>query len=288
MTFPAWRNGTYCTIHDLSLSILDLGVIHSDATYDVLAVKQGRALALDQHLERFKNSCHGWRIPVDYTADQLTNVFTQLITTGQFENALVWVAATRGIPVSGNPRDLANCQTQTMAYAKPYFGFNKSNSARLCLSTAIRVPDESINQTYKNWAWQDLTTAQWDAIDRGYDSALLLSTHGFLTEGPGFNVAIVINDVVYAPKSNRLPGVTMSVIERICKQNSIEFVYADIDQSMLNTARDMFITSTAGDVIPVTEFENKQFTVSDTQRKIAGLMAQAWTQDEYTTLLRTI
>jgi hypothetical protein len=45
--FPAWRNGTYCGIADLSLSILDLGVIHSDATYDVLAVRHGRALQLN-------------------------------------------------------------------------------------------------------------------------------------------------------------------------------------------------------------------------------------------------
>ena len=54
--FPAWRNGTYCNVSDLSLSIMDLGVIHSDATYDVLAVKQGRALQLSQHLTRLENS----------------------------------------------------------------------------------------------------------------------------------------------------------------------------------------------------------------------------------------
>ena len=76
--FPAWRNGTYCSIADLSLSILDLGVIHSDATYDVMAIQHGRALQLPQHLNRLENSCRGWRLPLCYSRDELTTVVSEL------------------------------------------------------------------------------------------------------------------------------------------------------------------------------------------------------------------
>jgi branched-chain amino acid aminotransferase len=286
--FPAWRNGSYCDIADLSLSILDLGVIHSDATYDVLAVRQGRALQLDAHIDRLTTSCLGWRLTMPYTQEHLKTVVAELVYRSGLDSAFVWFAVTRGVPDSGNPRDLVNCSTQVMAYVKPYYGFNTVNTSTLCLSTVPRTPDTSINQRYKNWAWQDLTQAQWQAIDRGYDSAVLLDHHGHLTEGPGFNVAVVIDNIIHIPQHNVLGGVTMATVVKLCEANNIAYKYSDIDQHQLAAVTDMFITSTAGDIVTVTEFESQKFTPSDQQIKLKQLIQQAWTQDAYSTLLRTI
>ena len=283
--FPAWRNGAYCGIADLSLSIMDLGVIHSDATYDVLAVRHGRAMQLDAHLDRLAESCRGWRLPLPYNKEELKTVVSELYHRSELESAFVWFAVTRGIPESGNPRDLAHCNTQVMAYAKPYYGFNAANSARLCLSTVPRIPDASINQLFKNWAWQDLTQAQWQAQDRGYDSAVLLDHNGHLTEGPGFNVAVIIDDVINIPQHNVLGGITMATVVKLCEANAIPYKYCNIDQRRLEAATDMFITSTAGDIVTVTEFESHTFSPSDQQIKLKQLIEQAWTQDDYSTLL---
>jgi branched-chain amino acid aminotransferase len=286
--FPAWRNGTYCAIADLSLSILDLGVVHSDATYDVLAVRQGRALELDAHIDRLIESCRGWRLPMPYASEQLKTVVAELYRRSKLESAFVWLAVTRGVPRSGNPRDLARCDTEVMAYAKPYYGFNAGNTATLCLSTVPRTPDASINQRYKNWAWQDLTQAQWQALDRGYDSAVLLDHNGHLTEGPGFNVAVVIDDIIHIPQHNVLGGITMATVVKLCQANDIAYKYCNIDQLQLARATDMFITSTAGDIVSVTKFESQTFVPGDQQVKLKQLIEQAWTQDAYSTLLRTI
>jgi len=286
--FPAWRNGTYCAIADLSLSILDLGVVHSDATYDVLAVRQCRALELDAHIDRLIESCRGWRLPMPYASEQLKTVVAELYRRSKLESAFVWLAVTRGVPRSGNPRDLARCDTEVMAYAKPYYGFNAANTATLCLSTVPRTPDASINQRYKNWAWQDLSQAQWQAIDRGYDSAVLLDHRGYLTEGPGFNVAVVIDDVIHIPQHNVLGGITMATVVKLCRATNIAYKYCNIDQHKLAAATDMFITSTAGDIVSVTKFESQTFVPGDQQVKLKQLIEQAWTQDAYSTLLRTI
>lgn len=286
--FPAWRNGHYCHVSDLALSILDLGVIHSDATYDVIAVQQGRALQLNQHLTRLENSCRGWRLPLPYTRDELTTVVADLYNRSGLDSAFVWLAVTRGIPDSGRPRDLAQCATQVMAYVKPYYGFNAANTARLCLATVTRTPDTSINQCYKNWAWQDLTQAQWQAQDRGYDSAVLLDHRGYLTEGPGFNIVLVINNVLHIPRHNVLGGITVHLIQQLCDAHNIAYKYCDIDTDMIMAATDMFVTSTAGDITPVTEFESRTFRQSPMQGVLKKLIKQAWTLDGYSTLLRTI
>lgn len=259
LNYPAWKNGKYCKIQDLTISILDLGLIHCDATYDVLAVKDGEIQNLQAHLSRFVNSSNGWRIPLEYSVEDIEIVMQTLVAQAPIQDLLIWVGVTRGIPTTGNPRDLNKCESNLFMYAKPYYGFNKENTATVCLATQKR--NTSIDQTMKNFAWNDLNLAQWEAIDRGYDTAVLLDHRGFLTEGPGFNVGIITNDKVYAPKHNRLSGTVMNLVETICDTN---FQWSAISVDDLMKCDAMFLTSTAGNVITVTQFENVIFKENKT------------------------
>lgn len=259
LNYPAWKNGQYCEVKDLTVSILDLGLIHCDATYDVLAVKGGIIQNLDAHMSRFFRSCDGWNLPISYNMEDLVRVFKTLVSSSEQKDLLLWVGVTRGIPSSGNPRDLANCVPNVFAYVKPYFGFNAINEATVCLSRQIR--NDAIDQTMKNFCWNDLNIAQWEAIGRGYNTAILPDRYGYITEGPGFNVGFVsVDGFVYAPKHNRLQGTTMDLVKEFCYRNNIQFFYADIThETILREMDAMFLTSTAGNVITVTKYEGIEF-----------------------------
>ena len=99
----------------------------------------------------------------------------------------------------------------------------------------------------------------------------MLFRSGNLTEGPGFNVAIIWNDCVLTPKSDRLSGITMKTIDKICTENSITFFESDIKLKDLEQMTDMFLTSTAGDIISVTKFEDRKLQESDIQKRIKSL-----------------
>jgi branched-chain amino acid aminotransferase len=266
--YPAWYNGNYCKVQDLNINILDLGLIHCDATYDVMAFIDHAGLKIEQHIDRFMNSCTYWRIKLDYSKQELINIVNTVHKLSNWPSSIIWISATRGIPESGNPRDLVNCNPNIMCYAKPYQQFNGTGRATVCLAEQTRVPDSGVDQQYKNFVWSDLTRAQWEAIDRGYDTAVLLSTNGFLTEGPGFNVAIVKNNVVHAPRTNRLPGISMLLVEEICKKNNIEFCWSDIDVAMLNACDDMFLTTTVGNLVTVENYNGRELTPSQIQNKL--------------------
>jgi branched-chain amino acid aminotransferase len=109
-----------------------------------------------------------------------------------------------------------------------------------------------------------------------------------LTEGPGFNVVIVINNTLHIPRYNVLGGITVHLIQQLCDAYNIAYKYCDIDINMINNATDMFVTSTAGDITPVIEFESRKFKQSPVQGVLKKLIQQAWTLDGYSTLLRTI
>jgi len=264
LNYPAWKNGKYCKVGDLTISVLDLGLIHCDATYDVIAVKNNQIQNLEAHLHRFVSSCSGWRIPLKFSIEDIKIVLETLVGQApsddySTDDLLLWIGVTRGIPTSGNPRDLRNCDTNLFMYAKPYFGFNKMNTATVCLAKQKR--NDCIDQTMKNFAWNDLNLAQWEAIDRGYDTAVLLDRYHRITEGPGFNVGFISKDnFVYAPRSNRLEGTIMEQVRLLCEKNNKQFFYTSITMHTVESDMDaMFLTSTAGNVIPVTKFEDITF-----------------------------
>lgn len=265
LNYPAWKNGKYCKVKDLTVSVLDLGLIHCDATYDVLKVKDGVIENFDAHIQRFIKSCYGWRLgSLDYSIEDIEIAMQTLIAQAPTDDLLLWVGITRGIPSSGNPRDLANCTPNLFMYTKPYFGFNSINAATVCLAKQKR--NDCIDQTMKNFAWNDLNLAQWEAIDRGYDTAILLDRNSYITEGPGFNVGFISKDgFVYAPRFNRLQGTSMEMVRKLCEDTGKQFFYSDISVNAVDEDMEaMFLTSTAGRVIPVKCFEGKYFEDNET------------------------
>ena len=265
-SFPAWWNGNHCQVADLKISILDLGLIHSDATYDVLAIRNHHAWALDEHLDRFMNNCEAWRLPMPYSRGQLSEAIMSVHQrTGQ-NDSLIWTSVTRGVPVHGNPRDLVSPKGNVMIYAKPWQKFNGTNQATVMESRTVRrVPDDCINQSNKNFAWNDLTMAQWEAIDNGFDTAAVFGVDNFLSEGPGFNIAIIKDGQVLAPKTNRLPGISMRKIEQICRDSKITFQWSNLTRNQVNQCDDMFLTTTVGNIVTVTNYNGRPLKTSSIQ-----------------------
>lgn len=259
--FPAWQNGKFCTVKDLSVSVLDLGLIHSDATYDVISSHNRKIFKLDDHLDRFYTSCEFWRLTPTISREEMKNTIIELCRQSNTDNLLIWIGITRGTPTSGNPRDLSSYTPNLFMYVKPYFGFNPANSARAC--TSIQRRNTVYDQRYKNFAWNDLTLAQWEAIDRGYDTSILLDERNCVTEGPGFNVFYIVENNIYTPAQNCLGGITVNVLKEICNELGYNFERKDISVDDLKGADIVCLASTAGNFIPVTEYEGRIFYPND-------------------------
>ena len=63
--------------------------------------------------------------------------------------------------------------------------------AHVWIAETRRAPNVAIDRTVKNFNRMDLTKASFEALDNGADTAILLSTESYVTEGPGFNIWIV-------------------------------------------------------------------------------------------------
>ena len=253
----AYRDGEYKPLREIGPSILDFGFIHCDATYDVMPVYNGNAFCYDRHSTRFENSAkrYGLELP---DVDRLA-IVKELKKLNDVTNAFVWFLVWRGTPPSGNPRDIENCPIHFAMYIKPSYPIGKTPIVTLHLDTNTnRVSDDYYGQEYKNMAWLDLTMSQRNK-PADADTTILIDVDGNVTEGPGFNVGIVSNGVIYTADKNVLKGITMTVVEDIAKDNGILFARLPISQEQFNNAKEVFITSSSGGVTatqksgPITE-----------------------------------
>jgi len=279
--FPAWHNGKFCQVSDLKISVQDLGLLRSYGVYDVISIKNNRALMVAQHIDRFLQGCKYYYLKLDYTSDNLIEIIKQ-INAQSTEDIHVWIMATRGEPLSYDFRDVLKATPQLMIASSPYTSVSSGNPMRLCIARKVcRIPDSSINQAYKNFARQDFTIAQIESTMRGFGNPVLLDHDGMLTEGPQFSVAIIKDGYVLSPAKNCLPGITMKLINTLCQEHGIDFQYCNINEELLNTADDAFATTSAGGVISIASIDNKQFVETALQQQLKNLYQQAWEQDKY-------
>ena len=148
-----------------------------------------------------------------------------------------------------------------VAYAIPYvwiWGEEKCrNGANLYLSSFERVSSRAVDQRIKNYNRADLVQARFQALDAGCDDSILCGADGCLTEGSGYNVLVVKNGRVASPDYNVLEGVTRGALSELCTLENIPFELRKIHPDELADADEVFASTTAGGVMPVTRISNR-------------------------------
>ncbi len=98
-----------------------------------------------------------------------------------------------------------------------------------------------------------------EAINTGYDEALLLDTNGFVMEGSGENLFIIRDNVVYTPDlTSALDGITRSAVIKIIADEGLELVEKRITRDEVYICDEAFFTGTAAEVTPIRELDNRK------------------------------
>lgn len=254
----AFVDGEYVPVNEARLPLLDWGFTRSDVTYDVVHVWKGSFFRLDDHLDRFQRSCAQLRLDPEYERREIRAILIDCVRHSGLRDAYVEMICTRGVPVPGS-RDPRLCRNRFFAFAIPFVWIvspeRQKEGAHLIISDVPRIAPASVDPTVKNFHWGDLTRALFQAFDRGSDSALLVDNDGYLSEGPGFNVFRVHDGSVTSPGGTVLEGITRASVHELCEELHVPFALKRITPDELLDADEVFISSTAGGVMPVTRID---------------------------------
>jgi branched-chain amino acid aminotransferase len=251
-------DGQYLPMAQAKLSVLDFGFLHSDATYDTVHVWNGRFFRLDLHLDRFFGGLGKLRMSIPFDRDGVSEILHNCVALSGHRAAYVEMLCTRGTSptFSRDPREAVN---RFMAFAIPLGSVANAEQMQrglhVVISDRVRIPPASIDPTIKNYHWLDLVRGLYDAYDHGGETALILDFNGNVAEGPGFNVFAAKDGRLTTPAAGVLQGITRRTVFDLCAETGLPVTAADVTVSALKQADEVFITSTAGGIMPVTRVD---------------------------------
>ncbi|AID31014.1 branched-chain amino acid aminotransferase [Mesorhizobium sp. USDA 4775] len=275
----AFLDGQYLPMSQAKVSVLDWGFLHSDATYDTVHVWNGRFFRLDLHLDRFFGGLEKLRMTIPFDRDGVAEILHNCVALSGHRAAYVEMLCTRGASptFSRDPRQAIN---RFMAFAVPFGSVANAEQLqrglRVAISDKVRIPPASVDPSIKNYHWLDLVRGLYDAYDRGAETALILDFNGNVAEGPGFNVFCVKDGKLSTPAIGVLPGITRRTVFDLCAEDGLVAAAADVSVAALKAADEVFITSTAGGIMPVTEIDGAAIADGKVGPVTGRLMVLYW------------
>ena len=109
-----------------------------------------------------------------------------------------------------------------------------------------------------NGNYMNSILAHQEAIQDGYDEALLLDVNGLVTEGSGENIFIIKHNKLITPDlTSALEGITRDTIIQIANDLKIPVIEKRITRDEVYTADEAFFTGTAAEVTPIKELDRR-------------------------------
>jgi branched-chain amino acid aminotransferase len=216
---------------------------------------------VEEHLKRLRMSAKICRIDISETDEQIVDLMREVVERSNIrEDQYVRPLAYKSSEAIGvRVHDLEDDLLIFVAPFGPYLDIDAG--ARVQTSTWRRVEDTSIPARAKTTAgYLNSALAKTEAMQNGYDEAILLNQDGHVAEGSGENIAIVRNGRIIIPShsDNVLEGITMmTVLDLAETELGLEVESRTIDRSELYVADEVFMTGTAAHVTPILEVDRR-------------------------------
>lgn len=260
----AYIDGVYTDIDHAAIPITDMGLMQADACYDVVTVSKGLFFRLDDHLERFEQSCAKFRLRNPLSRTETAAMLTRLVQSTGLQSAYVWWTVTRGeMPDKGSERGNPDAyRNRLYAFVVPFvfIADDEQRCSGLDIAVSkkyIRIPPNAVDPTAKNFHGMDTRLALFEATDRKADWCVLCNDDGLLTEAPGANIFVMKNGKLATPRSGCLEGITRKTVMELAGELGIKVDVVDMPVELLREADEAFITSSAGGIMPIKSVDEK-------------------------------
>ena len=291
----AYVNGRFRPIAEASIPVTDWGLVRSDTVYDVVHVLENAFFRLTDHLDRFAASMAARRLKPQESLADIDVILHRCVALSGLTEAFVAMVTLRGRPRVSGSRRLQDCENHFIGYALPWIDVVpkeiQERGVRLWIASTPRVADAAVDPTVKNYQWNDLTSGVFEANDNGFDTAVLCDSDGFLTEGPGFNVFVVREGEVVTSDHGCLHGITRQSVLELCQEMGVASSICPVPRTWIEEADEVFITSTAGGVIPITRV-GQRILGNDRPGPVSTAISEGYwrmhSDDQYRTPVRAL
>ena len=249
---PAADAFTYEAPLGTNLQVQDLGIIRGDGVFETITVVDGRPQALEAHLDRFVRSARmldlplpdldAWRRAVEAVCAELDPV----------HEAFAKTVMTRGVEGSDRPTG--------WVYAAASGDSTSARTQGISVVTLDRGYRHDVERT-SPWLLQGAKSLSYavnmaalrEAVRRGADDALFVSSDGYVLEGTRANLVMAVGGRLVTPRTDIgiLAGTTQADVFRFAEAEGIETAYELVTMADLRAADALWLVSSVRQAAPI-------------------------------------
>lgn len=213
-----------------------------------------------EHFERLHRSCRIMNIKLPYSVDELVQAAVELVRrNGLRENSYIRPFAYKADEIIGVR--LHGLQDHFTMFAVPMGDYVSTAGLRCGVSSWRRVDDNMIPARAKiSGAYVNSAFAKTEALQNGFDEAIMLTAEGHVSEGSAENIFLFINNelVTPPPSENILLGVTRDTVMQLARRELDRITRERvIDRTELYGADEIILTGTGAQICPVIEVDHR-------------------------------
>ena len=218
-------------------------------------------LQAEAHYKRLRQSAAILRMDIPYSDQELIDWTREILRrnnarTDTYIRPLVFISAEEiGVRLHG-------LQRSVLIYTAPLGEYIATEGGIRCMTSSWRrISDSSIPARAKiAGSYINSALAKSEALENGYDEAIMLAHDGHVSEGSAENLFMVRDDVFITPSVTEdiLEGVTRKLLMGLIRDElGLEVVERSIDRTELYTCDELLLCGTGAQVAPVTELDHR-------------------------------
>jgi len=259
-----WMDGKLVDWKDAKVHILTHTLHYGNAVFEgTRAYQTQKGLAifrLEEHVKRLYDSAKIVAIKPNIEYDEMRNAHIELLKANDFkENVYIRPIIYLGYGVMGLYHKNAPVNSAIAAWEwGAYLGEEGlENGIKCCTSSITRNPNRSTFGKAKAAAnYLNSQMAKFEAVENGFDEALMLDENGFIAEGTGECIFIVRDGkLISPPNDNSLESITQATVIEIAKNMGIEVIRRNITRDEIYICDECFLTGTAAELTPVNSLD---------------------------------
>ena len=262
-----WMNGKFVAWDDAKVHVLSHtlhygnGVIEGTKAYKT---QKGYAIfRLNDHTKRLKESAKITLMDIPYSVEELNKAQVELIAKNEFtgDNVYIRPFAFLGYGVMGVYHKHAPVETAVAAWEwGAYLGEEGMKKGIKLKIVSMTRPANTSNMGKAKAVANYLNSqmAKYEAIDCGYEEALLLDDQGYVAEASGASFFMLKNGILITPPNdNSLESITQKTVIEIATDMGIKVERRRISREDVYTADEAFLTGTAAEITPVRHVDGR-------------------------------
>ena len=261
-----WFDGNMVDWKDANIHVLSHVVHYGTSVFEgIRAYKNENGVGvfrLKEHVQRLFDSAKIYKIEIPYTQEEIEEAILETVRVNELDGCYIRPIVFKGYGELGV--DPSNCPVNVVIAAWEWGSYlgeeGMANGVDIGVSSWRKPAPDTFPALAKCGAnYMNSQLAKLEAIDNGYDEAIMLDYEGHVSEGSGENIFLVEGEKLFTPSmsSSNLKGITRDSVMTIARDLGYEVVEEVISRERLYAADEVFFTGTAAEVTPIRSIDHR-------------------------------